>query len=338
MRILTLGIDVSQEKLDVCAHGPEGEMHPVEPVDNTHEGFHELDTAVSTLRTDTDADEVHLVLEPTGGYELPLARFALAQDWRVSMPNPHKVRQWAEGVGYRAKTDHMDAEMLAEFGAARDLPAWKPVPDEVMTLETLLQRQEDLKKILHQERNRLHALNSRECDETFVLDEVRDHIADLEMRLDEIETVIKDHVKAHPELYDNIKLIRTVPGVGRRNAYRILVLLYRWGTLTEFAGSSKALTAYVGLDPQHHRSGSSVYRPPHISKKGDPIFRRTFYWAAFGGIRGDNALRHFYQRLVGRGKAKKLALVAGARKVLIWAWAVFRDQREFQPELAGMAT
>lgn len=337
MDILILGIDVSQDKLDVCAHAPDGEIRELDTVANTHAGFAELAASVDTLRTTTDADEVHLVMEPTGGYEQPLARFALAQDWRVYMPNPHRVRQWAEGVGYRAKTDQVDAEMLAEFGAARDLPDWQPLPDEVATLETLLQRQEDLKKILQQERNRLHALTSRECDETLVLEGVRDHIADLEVRLDEIETAIKDHVRAHPKLHDDIKLIQTVPGVGRRNVYRILVLLYRWGTLTDFTGSSKALTAYVGLDPQHHRSGTSVYRPPHISKKGDPIFRRTFYWAAFGGVRGDNALRHFYQRLVGRGKAKQLALVAAARKVLIWTWAVFRDQRQFQPELAGMS-
>lgn len=337
MRIVTVGIDVSQNTLAVCASTPDETMQPLETVANTPAGFAELATAVTVLCAETDADAVHLVMEPTGGYEQPLAVFALDQGWRISLPNPHAVRQWAEGVGYRTKTDQQDAEMLAEFGTARDLPAWQPLPTEVATLETLLQRQDDLNKMLRQEGNRLHALHSRACDNTFVLEGVRDHIATLETRLGEIQAAIKDHVKAHPELHDNIKLIRTVPGVGRRNVYRILVLLYRWGTLTEYTGSSKALTAYVGLDPQHYRSGTSVYTPPHISKQGDPLYRRTLYWAAFGGVRGDNALRHFYQRLVGRGKAKKLALVASARKVLIWAWAVFRDQRRFQPELAGMA-
>ena len=111
----------------------------------------------------------------------------------------------------------------------------------------------------------------------------------------------------------------------------LLVLLWRWHVLTEGQGSAKGLTAYVGLDPQPHDSGTSVHKPATISRLGDKVVRRRLFMGTLGGIRGRNPLRGFYERLVGRGKKKKVALVAATRKLLVWAWKVFQTQTVFAP-------
>jgi transposase len=122
----------------------------------------------------------------------------------------------------------------------------------------------------------------------------------------------------------------SVPGIGRQTVLHVLVLLARWETLTEGTGRAKGLVAYTGLDPKTHDSGSSVHKPARISRMGNRQMRRRLYLAAFGGVRARGGpLRDFYGRLVGRGKAKKLALIAAARKILIWAWAVYRTETDF---------
>lgn len=103
----------------------------------------------------------------------------------------------------------------------------------------------------------------------------------------------------------------------------------RFNILTGGEGTNKAITAYYGLDPQHIESGISVYKRPSISRQGDHNMRHLLYMGALGGIRGNNPLRAFYQRLTGAGKKAKVAIVASARKIIVWSWAVFRQNCAF---------
>jgi len=144
----------------------------------------------------------------------------------------------------------------------------------------------------------------------------------------------RDGLSATPDL---MARLRAVPGVGPKSALPLLVLLFRWQALTAGAGDAKGWTAYVGLDPQTHESGTSVRGRGTITRMGNRAMRSRLYMCALGGVKGRNGLRAYYERLVGRGKSKKLALVAAARKVLLWAWAVFRDQVDFAPEKVAPA-
>ena len=94
-------------------------------------------------------------------------------------------------------------------------------------------------------------------------------------------------------------------------------------------GTAKAITAYFGLDPKAYESGTSIRKRAGISRQGNTEIRHFLYMGALGGVGGNNPLRNFYKSLVGRGKPKKLALVAAARKILIWCWAVFRQGKPF---------
>ena len=108
--------------------------------------------------------------------------------------------------------------------------------------------------------------------------------------------------------------------------------MHRWHILTAGQGSNKALVAYIGLDPVSYESGTSVYKHRGISRQGDPKIRSLLYMGAIANIRWNTALSLFYKRLVGRGKNKKVALVAAARKILVWAWVIFKNNSTFDPE------
>ena len=324
MHPLTLGIDVAARSFTAATwHAGAGQVLGTFP--NTHEGFAQL----AALPVVVAAPTIHLVLEPTGGYELALAHFALAQGWQVSLPNPKQVRDFAKGRGRRAKTDGQDALLLARFGAETDPPPWQPLPVEVAELDSLQRRKDDIEQMLRQEYNRRHALAQRPGQHAAVPQSLDRLIEALEQELAAVERAIAEHLRRHPVLQAAMRRLRTVPGVGAKTVVPLLILLWRWQVLTDGQGTPKGLTAYVGLDPQPFQSGTSVHQTPTISRMGDKVVRRKLFMGTLGGIRGRNPLRAFYQRLVGRGKQKKVALVAATRKVLVWAWKVFQTQTDF---------
>lgn len=331
MSVLSVGVDIAKQTFAGAVWANEA-GRPLDEFPNRQAGFEALAARLEQERVRVGADTIHLVLEPTGGYELALAHFALQQGWRVSLPNPRQVRDWAKGLGQRAKTDQQDALLLARFGAERRPPTWAPVAAEVAELESLLQRKQDLEQMLLQERNRQAALAGRPHVASHVGESLTTVIRSLEEALRQVERQIQAHVKEHASLSEPLRQLRTVPGVGPKSELPLLVLLFRWQALTAGAGDAKGLTAYVGLDPQTHESGTSVRGRGTITRMGDRRMRGRLYMCALGGVKGQNGLRAYYERLVGRGKSKKLALVAAARKVLIWSWAVFRDQVDFAPE------
>jgi transposase len=160
----------------------------------------------------------------------------------------------------------------------------------------------------------------------------------LEATLQQLEEEIQAHLARHPQLKQAAKRLLQVPGVGKRNVLWLLVLLVRWETLTQGVGTAKSLVAFVGLDPSTYESGTSVRGRRSISRQGDRRLRSLLYMSALGAIKGKNGQQQFYRGLVGRGKAKKAALVAASRKILVWAWAVHRDQTEFRAPTCQAAT
>src|SRR4029450_10332587 len=223
-----------------------------------------------------------------------------------------------------------DALVLARYGAERQPPAWHPLATEVSELHSLLRRKTDVEHMLRQERNRQQALAPRPGVAAGVPASVERVIGVLEEELRALEEPIAALQRQYPAWAAAAQRLRTVPGVGARTVGPLVVLLARWDRLTDGRGTAKALVAYVGLDPQPYESGTRARRPAPISRPGEREVRRRLFAAALGGTHGHNPLRAFYQRLVGRGKPKKLALVAAARKLLIWAWAVFHQHTTFE--------
>jgi len=330
MERLASGVDMSKASFE-SAVWMAGEAIELGKFTNDTSGFAALQQAVVREQARQGANQIHLVVEPTGGYELALVAFAYEQGWAVSLPNPRQVREWAKGMGKRAKTDRVDAKLLAQFAAQRRPPTQPPLAAEVSELDNLLERRSDLETMLRQEQNRLGELTTRPGVPKSVLANLEQMIQALENALHEIEQAIAQHLQNHSYLHEHRKRLLTIPGIGPKTVLPLLVLLLRWHTLTDGQGSDKSLTALVGLDPKPWESGTSVFRRPMISKMGDGEIRRLLYMGALGALRGQNPLHDFYDRLVGRGKAKKLALVAASRKLLTWAWAIFSTNSVWNP-------
>ncbi len=331
MKKLSLGVDVSEKTLDV-AYWDQDKNEPVlvGAFTNNPKGFQTIQRKIEERRKDIDAAIIHLVMEPSGGYEQPFAHFAHQEGWQVSLPNPLYPKRWAESKGKRGKTDPQDARNLAHFAFENDPLPWKPLPPEVEQLNHLLNRLDNLKKMLSQEKNRAHSAEYHVNGYEAVYDDMKEVIAFLEQRIEQLQKVIKEHLETHPHLKKQRKLLLTVSGVGDKNVLYILVMMHRWGTLTDGEGDAKGLVAYLGLDPKHHESGTSVRKRSSISRQGNRAMRSRLYMSALGGIKAKNSpLTTFYQRLVGRGKPKKLALVAASRKILVWSWAVFKSDTPF---------
>lgn len=334
MSVLFVGADVSRKTLDVSACFQGGVVHDLGKLANREADFPQFATVVMAKAQELGADRIHLILEPTGGYEQPLAHFAIAQGWQVSLPNPKTVKNWAKGQGWRGKSDRRDARMLAQYGADKQPPAWQPLPEPVAVLEALLERRNDLEGMLRQERNRQDALQARNQYRGLVAESLEGSLARLQADIAAIDDAIRKHLDQHPDLKQQAKELDSVPGVGERSVLPLLVTLHRWAELTQYHGTRQGLAAYIGLDPQPHESGTSVRGRSRISHQGDSHMRAVLYMGALGGIRGKNPLRQFYQRLVAAGKPKMVALIAAARKMLVWAWAVFRYHVPFMADKA----
>lgn len=329
MSVLYVGIDVSKDYLDVAVW-QQDQAQLLGQWPNQPDGFQGIVQALTQVVA--AEQQLQVVLEPTGGYELAFVAFAHEQGWAVSLPNPKQVRDWAKGTGRRAKTDSLDALILAQYGAERQPRPQAELPEPLRQLEALLARQQDLQHMLRQERNRGHNLKVRPDQLVRVQASIERLIGLLEAELAEIEQLIAELIDQDPDLRAKLARIQQVPGIGDKNGPLLLLLLSRWHVLTQGQGTAKALTAHVGLDPQTYRSGTSVHLHQGISKMGNPHIRAKLYMGALGSVHAHNPLRDFYRRLVSRGKAKKLALVAAARKILTWAWVIFSRDVPFDPK------
>jgi transposase len=330
MRIVWLGADIAKANL-AAALIIEDEVALGE-FDNTAAGFAALAQRVAALTPEADT-RVQLVVEPTGGYERALVVFAHAQGWQVSLPNPKQVRDWAKGMGQRAKTDAQDARLLARYGALTQPAPQAPLAREVSELDSLLKRRQELEQMLHQEQNRWQEMADRPGIAPAVSSSLQQVVEALQAALRQLEEAIAAHLRQHAQLQQEAKRLLALPGIGPKVVLPLLVLLYRWHTLTAGEGSTKGIAAFVGLDPQTHASGRS--NRPHlpISKMGNAEMRRLLYMGALSAVHGHNPLNLFYQRLVSHGRPKKVAVVAAARKLLTWAWVLFSRQDTWNPDL-----
>lgn len=331
MSTLWVGIDIAKASLAAAAVW-QTERLELGAFSNDLAGFTALAAQVQGAQARCGAAAVQWVVEPTGGYELPLVSFAHEEGVSISLPNPRQVRQWAKGSGQRAKTDRQDALLLARFGAAQQPTPHRQLAIEVSELDSLLQRRQDLEQMIRQEKNRMEALPDRPGIAPPVIANLERVIQALQEALQEVEVAIAAHQRQHAHLHHDAQRLLALPGIGQKVVLPLLVQLHRWQTLTAGQGTSKGLTAFIGLDPLPYESGRTVHRRSSISKMGNATLRRLLYMGALSAVHGQNPLHAFYQRLVARGKAKKLVVVAASRKLLTWAWMLFSRQMHWNPD------
>jgi transposase len=300
-----VGLDVSKQHLDVALRP--GNRHFV--ISNDDRGIKQLVKRLAALKPQL------LVLEASGGYEsLVTAALAEAQ-LPVALVNPQVVRKFAGATGKLAKTDKIDAQVLAHFAEALR-PEPRPLSDQAhQLLKAALQRRQQVVKMIGQEENRL--------EKTFIPAVRRDiqaHLTWLRRRLKELNLDLDDQIRRSPLWQERDRLLQSFIGIGPVVSQAIIAQIPELGTLP-----GKKAAALVGVAPYNRDSGR--FRGKRMIRGGRSYLRRILYMATVVATRFNPVIRAFYQRLLKAGKPKKLALTACTRKLVVIINAMVRDNQ-----------
>lgn len=325
--MVVLGLDVGKDSL--AAHllleapAPPARLPSVP---NTPAGFATLLRFAG--RHGVYPDTVHVVLEATGVYWEGCATALHHAGCTVSVENPARIKYFARSVLRRGKTDAMDAEIIARYGVTMPPATWRPPDQNSNEAKLLFRERAALVVTLQQERNRRHAMQHRSAASATLLTLVEQRIKLLERQIDALENAMQAIVEGHPRLGPQLRLLLSVPGFGVLSA--ISVLTETDGFAAIETGSQ--LSAFCGIAPSPHESGSSVHGRGRISKMGNAHLRRTAYLAAMGAARSKGRFGEFYRHLRSLGKPPKVARIALARKLLRVGLAVVKSGRPYREE------
>jgi transposase len=311
-----VGIDVSKEHLDVAV----GEDGAFWCVPNDGEGIQEL---VERL---LEQSPTLIVVESTGGLETPVVAEMVVAGLSIAVVNPGRVREFAKSVGLLAKTDKLDARLLARFAAAVK-PAASHLPsEEEQYLTGLIRRRRQLLEMRTAEKNRLNTT------QIVLRQRIDNHIAWLDKEAKSLEAEIDEFIKQSSLWANKQDILESTPGVGSVTAYTLLAELPELGQLDR-----KKIAALVGVAPMNKDSGPR--RGKRRIRGGRPIVRSTLYMAALSATRFNPVIRAFYHRLLESGKEKKVAITACMRKLIVILNAMIRDLKSWHPNpIQGSST
>jgi len=302
-----VGVDVSKGRLDIGV----GEAGDFWQAGNTEEGIQAIVQRLAQMQP------ALVVVESTGGLEWPLVSELAARRLPVALVNPGRVREFAKALGLLAKTDKLDAHLLARFGEAAKLQPTLMPDEAVQKLSALMGRRRQLLEMLVVEKN--HLLSSR----LSLRAGVHAHIDWLQAEIDQLTQQIQHDLQETPGFRDKDRLLRSVKGVGPITSLILLSDLPELGQVDR-----KQIAALVGVAPFNDDSGTR--RGARRIKGGRGSVRHVLYMAAVAAARFNPVIRTFYQRLVAAGKKKKVALVACMRKLLTILNAMIRDMQPWK--------
>lgn len=296
-----IGIDISKAAMDTDVSG-----QPLR-LDNSLAGWEALAKAFGVGDI--------AVMESSGGYEKGVASFLRGSGIAVAVVNPAEVAAFRKGLGFKAKTDAIDARVLSRFGETRHLDGTREAPDP--RLAGLVTRRGQLIAARSAEKQRL------ECAGPDARASIQRMIACLDDEIARIEKAIEALIEASAELTSKRDLLLGAPGVGHATAALVLAQIPELGRI-----GPRQLASLAGLAPHARESGN--YRGQRHIGRGRSDVRRGLFMAVMGGARGSNFLREMMTRLKAAGKTHKQAVIACARKLLIVLNAMIRDRRPFE--------
>lgn len=301
-----VGIDVSKDTLDVAVLGKK----PIMQFANTKKGITKLVQHIKHLKPKL------IVVEATGGYEEAVVLTLFEAGLPVALVSPQRVRQYAKAKGLLAKTDKLDAQILAEYGKTMQPRLFVGKSEERQRLAALVARRKQLNDMLQAEKNRLRTTSVE------MKNSLKRIIACLKAEMKELEKKIHQFIQVHEEMAEQEKLLRTAKSIGPVTAATLLADLPELGQLDR-----KQIAALVGVAPMNRDSGRK--RGYRRTKGGRPAVRNALYMSTLTGIRYNPVIQAQYQQLLKRGKEKKVAVTACMRKMLTILNAMMRDQQPF---------
>ena len=309
MDAMVIGIDVSKDRLDVAVR-PTGESLIFK---RTGVGIEDLIARLGALSPKMVA------IEATGGFEAGVAAGLAGAGLPVVVVNPAQVRAFAQALGKRAKTDLIDAAVIAHFAEATK-PKLRQMPDEVTRLlADLVARRRQIVEMIAAEAQRTHRMSDKRLTKS-----VARLRKALEKELSELDVLIDDQIRGSAVWVEKEDLLASVPGVGKTIARTLIAELPELGSLDR-----RQIAALVGLAPWTRQSGQ--WRGKSFIGGGRKSVRSSLFVGAMVAARYNPQLKHFRDKLVAAGKPKLIALVAVARKLITILNAILRDRRPWQP-------
>ena len=309
MKKVFIGIDIAKDSLD---------FH-VKPTCERWTSTNDVKGISAAVKRLTPLEPTCVVLEATGGYEMLLAAALTAAELPVAIVNPRQVRSFAKALGTLAKTDAIDAEVLALFADKME-PECRPMPsEETRALKELVSRRRQIVVMRTMETNRQRLTQSKQVKRS-----IEKVIETLNQEVKDIDREIKQRIKASPVWRAKDKLLKSVPGVGDKTSAMLMASLPELGCLNR-----RQIASLVGLAPINRDSGK--WKGRRMILGGRSAVRSELYMPTITAIQFNPFIKKFYDRLVDAGKAPKVAITACMRKLLTILNSVMRDSRPWQP-------
>ena len=310
-----LGLDAAKAKIDACLLlGTRVHHHQF---DNTKAGLAALRAWCQKLGAPTPLT----VLEATGRYSDLAALTLHAAGHRVHLANPRRIKDYARSLGRRNKTDRLDAQLIADFGRTRALPAWQPPAPAQAHLRLLLRRRADLTAMLQAERNRHEgpALPPALTKSLARIQRV------LTKELQTLDAQIAAHTQATPQLHADVQRLCAIAGIGERTA------LWLCAELPRHLPNARAAAAWLAVTPRVRQSGVSLRRTAPIGSEANRHLRRALFMAALVARRHNPRLKTFADRLAANGKSKLSVVCAVLHKLTKIAFSILKNQSAYDP-------
>lgn len=269
-------------------------------------------------------------LEPTGPYAAGLLWHLHCKGHTVCLLNARHLKHHGRSLGRKVKTDHTDAALIADYlkAHAEHLRPWQPPAQEILLLQALVRRRQQVLGLFQAERNRTEGVTQPLIKAS--LQRQMDH---LKTELARMDRALEKHVLDHPKLQHSVRLLCTIPGIGRVVAMTILAEVPALSAFTR----ARDLAAFAGLTPSIVTSGTSVRKRGRLTKEGSALLRKMLYMAALQAVkRPSNALHCCYQHFIERGKSKMCAIGALMHKLIRIAFGVLKHDQPFIENFANL--
>lgn len=313
-----VGIDVAKDSLAFSLF--DGNNHIVSEIEYTKSKI--TKTLIKPFQD--KREDVLFICESTGIYHLRLVMQLHNLGFYVSVVNPFAIKKYAEMKMMRAKTDAVDAKLIAAYGAyEKEVDLFEPKSEVVIAIDNLLKVIDDLRFQKTMVSNQHHAIRHQVQSSTKAVASYKRHIVFIEKELTQLEQELESLIIANFE--EEYRLLRTIPGIGLMSSGVILGIYNAFKTFD----NAKQACAFAGICPSPHQSGTSVKGSGTISKRGNAFARKTFYMASLSAIQYNPFAKAQYERLVANGKSKKQALIAAANKILRQAFGVLKNGKAF---------
>ena len=300
------GIDISKSVFDV--YSVEGGHIQLK---NEEQGFKSLLRALP--------ENSLVVMEATGYYHYRLAQYLYHQGITVSVVNPLSVKRFIQMKLAKVKTDKSDAKAICEYGTLNEVPVYNALTDVQAECLQLFRLLDNYLKQRTATKNKLKGEESLGKPSKVVYSSLKRNEKHLNKEIDLIETRLLELVQQ--EQQEQLTLLKSIPGMGVKTALFLIVLTDGFNKFD----NAKQLCSYVGITPTIRQSGSSIRGRSRISKVGNKKLRNLLFLCAFSACKYNKACRELYQRIVAKGKSKKLALIAIANKLLKQAFAIVKS-------------